>query len=284
MAQESHRMVTYYTGTNMGKTIAQLLSLERILFLSACCVCLSFPYPALAMDSDSEQVRAKLHVEVHVKREPGVGDCGSPPWGVDHIDGGDFRCHPPKYWYGYSLVANMTRNDLRITPGKDGEWTLSGAESAVHGTGHYHKLSHWSDGQRICSPASIRPLSEFFAFEAEGTVNNGEITLQVSTIPEEISSWKCRNGHSYERKTSLLLLNWATAMASSPGRNLQIHLSPKERTAPGAYQLQFAKSMNPSPQDRDFTTVDIQLKCFSPQQNSTSTPWQDDTVPCPWES
>ena len=236
-----------------------------------------------ATKAESQQLRAVLHIEVHVKREDGVGTCGTQPWGVDHIDGGNFTCHPPKYWFGYSLVANMTRNDLRLIPQKDGGWIITGEGSPVHGTGHYRKLSHWSDGPRVCSPASIKPLSKFFAFAAKGIVTKQDITLQVTTIPEEISNWQCRNGHGYERKTSLLLLNWATAMEVPPKRTLQIKLTPKERIASGAYRLQLAKSMNPSPQDRDFTTVDIQLKCINPQVNSPSRSWEEDTVPCPWD-
>ena len=253
------------------------------LFLSSLC-CLPAVSSQAATIADTQQLRAILQIEVHVKREDGVGTCGSQPFGVDHIDGGNFTCHPPKYWFGYSLVANMTRNDLRLIPQGDGSWSVTGEGSTVHGTGHYRELSHWSDDQRVCSPTSIRPLSKFFAFAADGTVNNQNITLKITTIPEEVSTWQCRNGHGYERKTSLLLQNWAMAMEIPPKRTLEITLTPKERTASGTYRLQLAKSMNPSPQDRDFTTVDIQLKCINPQVNSPASSWEEDTVPCPWET
>lgn len=152
------------------------------LLLSLLCCWPAAPSQALEIP-DTQQLRAILHIEVHVKREDGVGTCGTPPWGVDHIDGGNFTCHPPKYWFGYSLVANMTRNDLRLVPQEDGSWIVSGEGSPIHGTGHYRELSHWSDGQRICSPVSIRALSKFFAFAAEGIITNQGVTLQLTTIP-----------------------------------------------------------------------------------------------------
>jgi hypothetical protein len=53
--------------------------------------------PAPDKAPHEEGILGQIYVGVGVQRQDGVGTCGSPPWGVDHIDGGDYTCPPPKY-------------------------------------------------------------------------------------------------------------------------------------------------------------------------------------------
>ncbi len=231
-----------------------------------------FPASVLCANSSPNSIMADVHITVHVKREGGVGSCGSRPWGVDHISGGDFRCHPPKYWYNYFLVAKMGQK-LKVTLSTQGSYHISGAEP-----GHlkYEKMEHTSDGARVCSPISIAAAKDYFQFDATGVAQNGRVQLRFSTMPEEVSKWQCRGGHGYERKTNLLLINWATAMTGSH-LTTATELTRDHLQRPGYYDQRYAEGMNPSPGNRDYTTVHIQFTCYDPQKEGNK------FVACPWD-
>lgn len=235
-----------------------------ILFLSAVIV--------LDVQAAGEQIMADVHITVHVKREGGVGSCGSRPWGVDHIRGGDFGCHPPKYWYNYFLIAEMGQK-LKITPSTQGSYMISGLEP---GGLKYEKLEHTSDGNRVCSPVSIRSSKDYFQFNTTGVAKDGRLQLRFSTTPEEISKWQCRGGHGYERTTSLLLIDWATAMTGKQ-MTTATELTSQHLVRSGFYDRRYAESMNPSPSSRDYATVQIQFTCFDPRKEGNK------FVACPWQ-
>ena len=48
---------------------------------------------------------------------------------VPHIDGGDFSCQPPKYWYDYKLSATALQN-LRVVPSGNEIWTIVGENNS----------------------------------------------------------------------------------------------------------------------------------------------------------
>lgn len=212
----------------------------------------------------------QVFVEVQVQRDDGVGDCGSPPWGVDHIDGGDFSCPPPKYWYGYNLIATALQI-VQITPADGGTWLIAGAKK---GGGTYQEAAHWSDGQRVCSPVSI--TGQEFEFDVEGTVQDDQIELTLSALPVEVSNWACADGNTYERETTLLLIDWAIAMTGDY-TNLSATLDGSRRLGPGVYEREYIADMNPSPQNRDHVTATVEFRCIEPTGEGVYVP-----VACPW--
>ena len=214
---------------------------------------------------------AQVFIDVHVVRKGGVGDCGQPPWGVDHIDGGNFTCPPPKYWYNYDLSATALQN-LEIVPAGNEKWTIAGAKS---GGGTYQSASASSDGQRICEPEKIS--GNIFSMNTSGLYQDNQIVLGFEANPIEVASWVCDQGAGYERETTLLLIDWAVAM-SGIYTDLSVVLSNEDLVSPGVFQKTISASMNPSPENRDVVEVTIDFKCMQNQADGVSTP-----MPCPWE-
>lgn len=213
----------------------------------------------------------QVYAEVHVQRQDGEGSCGSPPWGVDHIDGGDFNCPPPKYWYGYDLVATALQI-VQITPAGGDNWQISGQKL---GGGTYQKAEHWSDGQRICSPESIE--GDIFDFEVQGMYQNEQIELQLSARPTEVSNWSCEAGNSYQRETTLLLIDWSIAMTGDTS-DLTAVLSKTDTLAAGIYLHEYMADMNPSPENRDHAEASLEFRCIESAEDGVYK-----AVACPWE-
>ncbi len=217
------------------------------------------------------KVFAQVYVEVQVSRDDGVGDCSMPPWGVDHIAGGDFNCVPPKYWYGYNLKATAFQL-LQLTPAGENAWLIAGAKP---GGGTYQEAAHWSDGQRVCWPTAIS--GQTFGLDANGNYQDDKIELTFLAEPKETSDWVCDGGQAYVRETTLLLIDWAIAM-SGDYTNLSATLDSRHRVADGFYRHEFTMDTNPSPNNRDHVTATLEFSCVEPQQAGTYT-----TVACPWE-
>jgi len=89
----------------------------------------------------SSDLIAENFIEVSVMRSDGVGSCGVEPWGVDHIEGGDYSCPPPKYWFGYDLEATIQQQVDLIPQGQG--WIFS---ARSNGGGAYQKALRWSAG------------------------------------------------------------------------------------------------------------------------------------------
>jgi hypothetical protein len=215
-------------------------------------------------------ILGQVYVEVEIQRQDGEGTCGSPPWGVDHIDGGDFTCPPPKYWYGYDLVATALQN-VRITPAGGSNWRITGDKP---GGGTYQKAEHWSDGQRVCAPESID--GGVFDFDVQGSYQNGQVVLNLSALPVEVSKWVCDNGNTYERETTLLLIDWAIAMTGDY-TDLSATLSERDAVGTGTYVHEYVDNMNPSPENRDHVDASVEFKCIQSKGEGVYAP-----VACPW--
>jgi len=212
----------------------------------------------------------EIYIEVQVQRSDGVGSCGSPPWGVDHINGGDFTCEPPKYWYGYDLAANIIKH-VEITPAGNGTWKITGKEG---GGGAYQKAAHWSDGERVCRPVSI--TGSAFEFEAEGTYQNGTIELNFTTLPVETSNWACDSSLTYVRETTLLLIDWSIAMTGDY-TSLYVTLDDTDHSDAVGYKHEYSTYTNPSPENRDHATATVYFKCVETSEGIST------LVACPWE-
>lgn len=221
--------------------------------------------------ADEDSVLAQIFVDIYVKRVGGVGDCGQVPWGVDNINGGDFSCSPPKYWYNYELSATALQN-LEIIPSGNGKWTLVGEKD---GGGTYQSVSASSDGQRICEPEKI--IGNIFKVNTDGNYQDNEIFLSFLADPLEITSWACDQGTGFERETTLLLIDWAVAMSGNY-TDLSLKLSKEDLVSPGVYQKSISSSMNPSPENRDTVEFTIDFKCIEKQSDGVYSP-----IPCPWE-
>ena len=221
--------------------------------------------------TEEKSVLAQVFFDVQVERIGGVGDCGGAPWGVDNINGGDFSCPPPKYWYNYELSATALQN-LEIVPSGNGIWTITGAKS---GGGTYQSVSASSDGQRICAPEKIS--GNVFEMNTTGSYQDNKISLQFETNPEETTSWVCNQGAGYNRETTLLLIDWGIAM-SGDYTDLSLVLSKEDLLTPGVYQKTISTSMNPSPENRDMVEVTIDFKCTQNQAEGVFI-----SIPCPWE-
>jgi len=227
--------------------------------------------PAPGEPADDDAILGQIYVEVGVQRQDGVGTCGSEPWGVDHIDGGDFTCPPPKYWYGYDLVATALQI-VQITPAGGSRWHIAGDKP---GGGTYQKDEHWSDGQRVCAPASIE--GQVFEFDVEGAYQNGRIDLDISALPMEVSDWVCDNGHTYQRETTLLLIDWSVAMTGDY-TDLSATLNEDDAIATGIYVHEYVADMNPSPENRDHVNATVEFTCIESKGEGVYSP-----VACPWE-
>jgi len=221
--------------------------------------------------SDADVVLAQLFIDVQANREGGVGNCGQEPWGVDHIDGGDFSCQAPKYWYNYELSATMLQN-LQVMPNGNENWTILGEKI---GGGTYQSVSALSDGQRICAPVSI--VGNIFELNAEGNYRNGEIAFTFEANPSEVATWKCDQGQGYERETTLLLIDWAIAMTGNYS-DLSVMLTEEDWVSPGVYQKIITASMNPSPDNRDRVNLTIDFRCIEEDGKGIY-----NSVACPWE-
>ena len=237
------------------------------------CLALMTLFPIGVQGATTSPQLADIIIRVESQRQGGEGSCGSPPWGVDHINGGDYRCNPPKYWYGYNMKAHMYQKVLFI-PGENSRWHIT---SSDQGTGVYDLVKHFADSNRICSP--VATTAGQFSLKTEGEADTGSVDLRFTALPEEVSSWSCQGGHSYERTTSLLLLHWAVAMTGNP-TELTATLSAKDRKKPGFYHRKFTTTTNPSPTDRDTVQVEIMLTCYQPTPKGVK---MDATVLCPWE-
>jgi hypothetical protein len=221
--------------------------------------------------ADPNTAIGQIFLDLNVSRTDGEGSCGEPPWGVDHISGGDFSCVAPKYWYGYNLVATAFQR-VEITDAGSGTWKISGTGT---GGGTYQTASHWSDGERICEPVEV--IAEPFDFSVTGTVKNGRIELQMITLPVEISEWSCSGGSGYERETTLLYLDAAIAMTGSY-QSLASTLESEHRIGAGYYSRIYSSEMNPSPQNRDFAEVKVDFSCMT-----SSGDGMEKNTACPWE-
>lgn len=221
--------------------------------------------------SGTDDVLAQLFIDVQVTREGGVGNCGQAPWGVDHIDGGDFSCQLPKYWYNYKLSATALQN-LRVVPSGNENWTIIGEKI---GGGTYQSVSASSDGQRICAPVLI--VGNIFKLNVEGNYKNGEIAFAFEANPAEVTTWKCDQGQDYERETTLLLIDWAVAMTGDY-TDLSVILNEEDRVSPGVYQKIITAATNPSPDNRDKVIFTIDFNCIEENAEGIY-----NSVLCPWE-
>ncbi len=211
----------------------------------------------------------EVYADISVTREDGVGDCGVEPWGVDHIDGGDFTCPPPKYWYGYQLEATA-QQQVNLIPQGQG-WVIS---PRSNGGGVYQQASASSDGQRVCEPKSIKTSP--FGFDVDGATADGEITLNITSNPVEITAWECDGGNAYERETTLLLIDWGVAVGGNY-HDLSVLFTADDRTSESRYQKTFTADMNPSPDNRDHAQVTLTFTCMQKRDDATSL-----ETACPW--
>lgn len=218
----------------------------------------------------STELIAEVYFDVNVTRRDGVGDCGVEPWGVDHIDGGDFSCPPPKYWFGEDLHATAHQQVALIQQGQG--WVFAPHSS---GGGTYQKAISFSDGQRVCEPVSV--IAEPFDLSIEGATAEGDIVLEISTKPTENAIWQCDNGNTYERETTLLLIDWGIAVSGSHD-SLTTLLTQADRQSQSRYQHMYVLDTNPSPDDRDHVEVDVSFTCMKPGQEIGSYV----ESPCPW--
>ncbi|MDO9546698.1 MAG: hypothetical protein Q7J07_08115 [Pelolinea sp.] len=221
--------------------------------------------------ADEDSVLAQIYFDIQVNRAGGVGDCGQPPWGVDHVDGGDYSCTPPKYWYNYALSATALQN-LQLSPSGNDKWTLAGEKS---GGGTYQSVSASSDGRRICEPEKID--GNVFEIHTDGYYQDGEVFISLQADPRELTSWECDQGSSYERETTLLLIDWAAAMSGN-FTDLSLKLTIEDLVSPGVYQKLITTSMNPSPENRDIVEITIDFTCLDFQSGGVY-----NSIPCPWE-
>lgn len=213
----------------------------------------------------------QVYVDVLVNRQDGEGTCAAPPWGVDHIDGGDFSCPPPMYWFGQRLHATALQM-VSIMPVSDGSWQIT---SNKPGGGTYQEVKMWSDGNRVCEPASAE--GKPFSFSAEGGAADGKIALELSTRPMEIAQWTCDNNNSYTRETTLLLIDWAMAMTGDY-TDLSLLLEKTDRHAPGFYRHIYTLDTNASPENRDHVEATVEFSCLKEVEKGVR-----ETTPCPWE-
>ncbi len=217
-----------------------------------------------------KDIFAEIYIDISVTRSDGEGDCGVMPWGVDHIDGGDYSCVPPKYWFGYDLQATAHQYVNLVPQGKG--WVLTPRSK---GGGAYQKALHWSDGQRVCEPASLK--AEPFEFSVDGAIADGEIVLEINTRPVELATWECDNGNTYERETTLLLIDWSMAVSGFYD-SLTTLLTRADQVSQSCYHHLYVLDTNPSPVNRDHVEVDVSFTCMqSGQDESISV-----ECACPW--
>ena len=220
-------------------------------------------------ETPTAEVFGEVYIEIAVTRDDGVGSCGVEPWGVDHIDGGDFSCPPPKYWYGYQLEATAMQQ-VNLVP--QGQGWVFGPRSS--GGGVYQQASAWSDGNRICDPKSIK--ADPFGFRVDGAAAGGEITMDFTSDPVEVAAWECDGGNAYERETTLLRIDWGAALGGDY-HDLSVLLTAADRAADSRYQKTFSAGMNPSPDNRDHAEVTLTFTCMQMRDDATSV-----ETACPW--
>jgi len=221
--------------------------------------------------SPSGAFPGQVYVDVLVNRQDGEGTCAVPPWGVDHIDGGDFSCPPPMYWFGQRLHATAFQM-VDIVPVSDGAWQITSDKT---GGGTYQEVNMWSDGNRVCIPATAE--GKPFDFSAEGGAADGKIALTFSTRPVEIAHWTCDNNNTYDRETTLLLIDWAIAMTGDY-TDLSVLLEKTDHPAPGLYRHVFTIDTNASPENRDHVEAVIEFSCLKSVETGVH-----QTTACPWE-
>jgi hypothetical protein len=213
---------------------------------------------------------AQIYFDVSVQRKDGEGTCGSFPYGVDNIFGGDNSCQGAKYWYMYVFRITALQN-LDIIKQSDGTWLL---KSDKPGGGTYQLAEASDDGQRICSPVQVHTDPFDFDFVAE--VQQGTINFKISTLPLEITDWECDSGSKYQRETTLVLIHWANAI-SGDYQDLSGSLSATNLLSPGGYHREYSGSFNSSPENRDSVRVIMDLTCLSGSGGAY------EQIACPWE-
>lgn len=217
----------------------------------------------------SSQTVVEIFLEGSVTREEGEGTCGNAPWGVDHIDGGDFTCPPPKYWFGYQYEITA-HQQLNLVPQGEG-WVLQPRSS---GGGTYQKALGWSDGNRVCEPVSID--AEPFDFGVSGAASDGEIVLEFSSNPLETATWSCTNGSGYERETTLVQIDLGLALSGAYD-DLSVLLTKMDRMTDSRYRKTFELDTNPSPNPRDHVNAVLTFSCMTTRDGNTMV-----ETACPW--
>jgi len=223
-------------------------------------------------ETTADTLIGQVYVDVSVNRQDGEGSCPVSPWGVDHMDGGDYGCSPPMYWFGQRPHATAFQI-VSIIPVSEGAWQITAEKP---GGGAFQEASMWSDGQRVCEPVSME--GKPFAFSVEGGALDGQIALTLSAIPVEVANWTCDNGNTYSRETTLLRIGWGIAMTGDYN-DLSLILEESDRIAPGEYQRVFSADTNPSPANRDHVEVTLEFNCMEQVAEGELR-----AVACPWEA
>jgi hypothetical protein len=217
----------------------------------------------------SSNMIAEIFLEGTVSRDDGEGTCGTAPWGVDHVAGGDYSCPPPKYWFGYQYEITA-QQQVNLAPQGEG-WVF---QPRSKGGGAYQQAKAWSDGQRVCAPLSVEAPP--FDFTVSGAAAGGEIVIDISTNPTETASWTCDNNTSYERETTLVLIDMGLAL-SGDYQDLSVLLTQVDRFSAARYRKTFELDTNPSPEARDHVKAALTFSCMSVQGDNTLV--ESD---CPW--
>ncbi len=217
----------------------------------------------------SSPIIAEIFLEGTVARDDGEGTCGTAPWGVDHIAGGDFSCIPPKYWFGYQFEITA-HQQVYLVPQGEG-WVFQPRSS---GGGAYQQATAWSDGNRVCKPDSIQAAP--FDFTVSGAAADGEIVIDITTNPFETASWVCTNGHSYKRETTFVQIDMGMAL-SGIYDDLSVLLTEANRISEARYQKTFELDTNPSPNPRDHVKALLTFSCMTIQDENTLV-----ESACPW--
>ena len=220
-------------------------------------------------EDTSSQIVVEVFLEGSVTRDDGEGTCGSAPWGVDHIDGGDFTCPPPKYWFGYQYEITA-HQQLYAVPQGEG-WVFT---PKSNGGGTYQKALGWSDGNRVCEPVSIE--ADPFDFDITGAAANGEIALEFVTNPVETASWMSTSGSGYERETTLVQIDLGLAL-SGVYDDLSVLLTKMDRMTDSRYRKTFELDTNPSPNPRDHVDAVLTFSCMTARGDDTLV-----ETACPW--
>jgi hypothetical protein len=221
-------------------------------------------------ESANDVEYAQVYFDVTVQRKDGEGTCGTFPYGVDNIFGGDNSCQGAKYWYTYVFRITALQN-LDIIEQTDGTWLL---KSDKLGGGTYQLAEASDDGQRLCHPVQVNTDPFDFDFVAE--VQQGTINFTIYTLPLEITDWKCDSGTNYQRETTLVLIHWANAI-SGDYQDLSGSLSAANQLSPGGYHREYSGSFNSSPENRDSVRVVMDLTCQSGSGGAY------EQIACPWE-
>ena len=218
-----------------------------------------------SISSISDNLIAIANLDATVTRDGGEGSCGVAPWGVDHINGGDFSCVPPKYWYNHAYWINATQI-LTIVPSNAGYQLVARGK----GVGRYEEAESWDDGQRICAPSDVEAAN--FDFNVSGAAVVGQATLTITMNPTEIALWECNGGSSYSRETTLVHIDTGLALSGSY-TDISVLFETTNAFGKG-YRIYKTLDTNPSPDNRDHVNLQFSLDCF---ERNISNP-----VECPW--